>query len=136
MKKKFDIKSTRIGPARGDDKSLKLLNRIVEWTPQGIAIEGDQRHAELVVKDLELELTSKSVSTPYDSTDKAEDEEELSPGEATKYRSNVARGNFMSLDRSDIQYTVKELSRGMASPKRCDMIRLKRLPDTLSKPSE
>ena len=33
----------------------------------------------------------------------------------------------MSQDRSDIQYTVKELSRGMASPKRCDMIRLKRL---------
>jgi hypothetical protein len=127
MKKKFEIKTTRIGPARGDDKSLKLLNRIVEWTPQGIAIEGDQRHAELVVKDLELELTSKSVSTPYDGTDKAEDEEELSPAEATQYRSNVARGNFMSQDRSDIQYTVKELSRGMSSPKKCDLTRLKRL---------
>jgi len=126
MRKKFEIKSTRIGPARGDDKSLRLLSRIVEWTPQGIAIEGDQRHAELVVKDLELELTSKSVSTPYDGTDKAEDEEELSPAEATQYRSNVARGNFMSQDRSDIQYTVKELSRGMASPKRCDLTRLKR----------
>ena len=40
MKKKFAIKSTRIGPASDDDKSLKILNRIVEWTPQGITIEG------------------------------------------------------------------------------------------------
>jgi hypothetical protein len=127
MEKKFAIKSSRIGPAKDDDKSLKLLNRIIEWTPQGISIEGDQRHAELIVKDLQLELTSKSVSTPYDITDKAEDEEDLPPGEATQYRANVARGNFMSQDRSDIQYTVKELSRGMSSPKRCDMTRLKRL---------
>ena len=127
MQKKFEIKNTRIGPARNDEKSLKLLNGIVEWTPQGISIEGDQRHAELIVEDLQLELTSKSVSTPFDAADKAEDEEELPPGEATQYHANVARGNFMSQDRSDIQYTVKELSRGMASPKRCDMIRLKRL---------
>ena len=67
------------------------------------------------------------MSTPYDSSDKAEDEEDLLPGEATQFRANVARGNFMSQDRSDIQYTVKELSRSMAASKRCDMVRLKRL---------
>ena len=40
MKQKYDIKTTRIGPAKGDDKSLKILNRIVEWAPQGITIGG------------------------------------------------------------------------------------------------
>ena len=83
MQKKFEIKATRIGPDDDDTKSFKLFNRIVGWTPQGLKIEGGQRHAELIVKDLQLETTSKSVSTPYDTAYKADDEEELPLGEAT-----------------------------------------------------
>ena len=120
MKQKFEIKSSRIGPSREDDKSLKLLNRIVEWTPQGIAVEGDQRHAEIIVRDMQLGASSKSLSTPFDPADKADDEEQLSAAEATRYRANVARGNFMSQDRSDIQYAVKELSRSMSAPRNCE----------------
>ena len=40
MKKKFEVKSSRIGPASEDNKSLKILNRVVGWTSQGVAIEG------------------------------------------------------------------------------------------------
>ena len=35
----------RLGPDGNDDKSVRLLNRIVEWNNEGITIEGDQRHA-------------------------------------------------------------------------------------------
>ena len=41
-----------------------MLNRIFEWTPEGIVIEADQRHAEIIAKDLELDDKSKSVTTP------------------------------------------------------------------------
>ena len=34
----------RIGPADGDLKEMRILNRIVTWTDDGIQYEGDQRH--------------------------------------------------------------------------------------------
>ena len=45
--------------------------------------------------------------------------------EATIYRGIVARGNYVSQDRSDIQFAVKELSRGMAIPTVGDRKQLK-----------
>ena len=43
------------------------------------------------------------------------------------YRAVVARANYLSQDRSDIRYAVKELSRSMSKPTESDMSRLKRL---------
>jgi len=45
----------------------------------------------------------------------------------TRYRSLVARLNYMSSDRPDIQYTVKELCREMSSPTTTSFFRFKRL---------
>ena len=42
------------------------------------------------------------------------------------YRAMTARANYMSQDRSDVQFAVKELSRGMASPTMLDRNQLKR----------
>ena len=47
-----------------DDKSIRILNRVVEWTSSGISYEADQRHAEIIVKQLGLEKESRSLSTP------------------------------------------------------------------------
>ena len=47
--------------------------------------------------------------------------------EATMFRAAVARGNYLAQDRSDIQYAVKELSRGMSNPTQNDDKQLKRL---------
>ena len=127
MREKFEVKATRIGPDVDDDKSAKLLNRIIEWTANGITVEGDQRHSERVARSAGIDCKSKHVVTPYDVADKGDDDIALTPELATQYRANVARGNFMCSDRSDIQYTVKELSRHMANPRRCDLGRLKRL---------
>ena len=42
MSKEFDIKLRgRLGPEDGDDKIIRILNRIVEWTPEGINYEAD-----------------------------------------------------------------------------------------------
>ena len=40
---------------------------------------------------------------------------------ATKYRALVARGNYLSQDRSDIRFAVKELARRMSKPRKTDM---------------
>jgi hypothetical protein len=51
----------------------------------------------------------------------------LSPEDATTYRALSARGNFLSQDRADIQFSTKELCREFAVPNRNSQLRLKRL---------
>ena len=61
------------------------------------------------------------------SRDDLEEPEELSPELTRVYRGAAARCNFLGLDRPDIQFAAREVSRGMAKPNTSDMIRLKRL---------
>ena len=51
----------------------------------------------------------------------------LESREATMYRAHVARANYLSQDRSDIQFAVKELCRKMSAPMESDWLKLKRL---------
>jgi hypothetical protein len=61
----MDVKfRARLGPDEKDDKAVRILNRVVEWTQEGLIYEADQRHAELIVKDVGLKEGSKSVNTP------------------------------------------------------------------------
>ena len=123
---KFEIKVRgRIGPKPNDEKSIRLLNRVFEWTPEGILVEADQRHAELIVRDMSLNAESKGVSTPGIKV--KEEGLPLEAREATIYRANVARANYLSQDRSDIQFSVKELCRKMSAPTKSDWQKLKRL---------
>ena len=57
----------------------------------------------------------------------AEEEWLLDSREASIFRSVVARGNYLSQDRPDIRYVVKELCQKMSKPTNVDMLRLKRL---------
>ena len=92
----------------------------------------DQRHAEILVKSLNLQ-GAKGVETPgvQISIDEAlaarSDTNCLVGAEATAYRACAARGNFLGLDRPDVQYAAKEISRYMAKPQENDIAALKRL---------
>ena len=83
---------------------------MVEWTTSGINIEGDQRHAEIIVKQPGLEGAS-TLSHPGDRIDPKDltDDEvrELKPEEATLYRAIVAPASYSSSDRADIGFAVK-----------------------------
>ena len=48
------------------------------------------------------------------------DVKELSPADATIFRGVVARGNYLSIDRSDIRFAIKELARRMSKPRNID----------------
>ena len=100
---KFEVKFRgRLGPDNGDDKSVRILNRIVTWTEDGIRYEADQRHAEIIVKQLGLNDTSNSLSTPGVKDNGEGDEKPLGNTEAAQYRAIVARANYLCQDRADI----------------------------------
>ena len=110
----------RLGPRRGSDNRIRILNRIIQRDDNAIVYEADQRHAELIIKHLGLSDKTNSVATPgvkRTHEDDGEDEEELSGHGATKYRALAARAIFVAQDRkADIGYAVKELSRRMIRP--------------------
>eukprot|EP00973_Karenia_brevis_P024520 3381845-Karenia_brevis.AAC.1 len=56
-----------------------------------------------------------------------EGEKSLGEERKKKYQSIIARANFLSLDRPEIQFIVKECARAMSDPKEEDQARLKRL---------
>ena len=65
MQKAYECKVEAIGPNEGDQKGLRVLGRMINYTEHGLRYEPDPRHAEAVIKDLGL-ADAKSVLTPRD----------------------------------------------------------------------
>ena len=143
MKAKFEIKCEILGPSLERHKQeIRILNRVLTWTADGIVYEPDQRHAEIVMRELGLE-DAKPVSTPgcRDDMNKAsdvkleanidgdeeEDETLLNQKQTTRYRAISARLNYLAQDRADIQYACKEAARRMSRPRDGDWNLLKRI---------
>ena len=128
MSKKYKIKLRDIiGPDAHDDKEIIILNRILRWSADGLELEADPRHAEIIIQELSLH-NCKAMSTPGVKGANADNPTEpLNPELSTRYRALVARANYLSQDRTDIQYAVKELARRMSAPSEEDWVSLKRL---------
>ena len=149
MAARFDIKTSVIGPRvdYGEVKEAKVLNRIVRLTPEGYEYEADQRHADMIVEQLGLKgsrgVVSPGEATEVDTrTDKRGGDsvsvssatgvgkgtpESLSHENTALFRSVAARANYLSQDRPDISYAVKEVCRHMAGPTELSLKALKRL---------
>jgi len=126
----MDFKA-RVGPDEGDTKMVRLLNRTIEWEHDGIYMEENKRrHAEIIVKHLNLEGCT-PLAAPNEKINPKhlsdEDMKELSREDASTYRALAARGNYLSIDRSDIRYAVRELARRMSKPRNIDYRRSVRL---------
>ena len=130
LEKEYKIKTQRIGQGvckNGLKKTIEgqVLNRVIRSTQRGYELEADLRHAELIVEQLELQ-SCKSVITPgvdvdsgcvvWDADNDDENDEELPPSEATRFRVIGAMCNYLQPDRPDIQYAVKEVCRQMSRP--------------------
>ena len=131
MVKRYEVEfKARLGGTAQDDKAVFLLNRPIEWDASGLTYEADQRHVEIICRDLGLTNKVRHTPFPHDRINAAEISNptpELNAEQATMYRAVVARGNYLSQDTSDIRYAVKELSRAMSQPREGDWGRLKRL---------
>ena len=86
---------------------IRVLGRIVEWTDEGISLEADPRHAELIG------VTGRSVSTPgaKDKLDDIEGETPLGKEAADRHRANTMRAQYFSSDRPEIQVECRDLAR-------------------------
>ena len=64
LAKFFELKlRARIGPEAGDDKEVRILNRILRLDAGGLRYEADPRHVEIITKSLGIE-NSKTVCLP------------------------------------------------------------------------
>ena len=55
IKERYEVKMRgRLGPEDKGDKALRILNRVVLWTDEGIVIEADQRHADIIVQSMNI----------------------------------------------------------------------------------
>ena len=134
LQARFEIKTQVIGAPKTEggagapsvagasvDKCVqegRVLNRVVRWTEEGWEMEPDQRHVDLIVKELGLD-DARPVSTPGETESRdneAEYSKPLSPDEAFKFRGLAASANYLASDRTDITYSVKGICRQMAAP--------------------
>ncbi len=129
LEKRFELKTTIIGSGEGEVSEGRILNRVIRCTKKGWEYEADQRHAEYLVRALNLE-EAKAVSTAGEEETpwrRQEEEVVLDESKSTEFRALAARANYLAADRPDIQYAVKELCKAMARPTVGDRRKLKRL---------
>ena len=127
MRSEYEIKDRgTLGPDPQDDKHTRILKRCLEWRGDGLYYEAGPRHAEIIISDLGLE-NANSVATPVKTVPQPWDDQPLWFDEARRFRQVVARCNFLSKDRCDLQYAVNECARGMSQPTTGNLERLKRI---------
>ena len=87
---------------------MRVLNRVIRYTEGGWEYEADQRHADIIVKELGLKDANPVASAGED--EKAQEEGnlvEVSLRDSTRYRQLAASANYLAPDRPDLQYAVK-----------------------------
>ena len=116
---RFEIKTTTVGPsAEGEVMEARTLNRVIRVIDQGSEYEADQRHADLIIQET-VPASKGTLSHPGGGKKALEEEaesKELMGTEASRFRAVAARANYLSADRPDIQYSVKDVCRRMAKP--------------------
>ena len=126
----YQIKTQWLGPGDGYSQEVKILNRVVGWdNAKGLTFEADPRHAEIIINQLKLS-EAKMVFIPGtkdEGTTTADCELPLDEQQASQYRAIIARCKYITLDRPDPAFAVKELARRMAKPINGDWIKRKRL---------
>ena len=126
------VKTTAVmGPnvEMGDVQEAIHLKRLLRLYPPGA--EGGERWElealEILVSQMGLCSESKAVSTPGVRTTDEEDGKELDAEDRACYRSWTMRASYLSQDRCELQFAVKELARRMQQPNNKNLQALKRL---------
>mmetsp|Transcript_61626 Transcript_61626/g.161902 ORF Transcript_61626/g.161902 Transcript_61626/m.161902 type:complete len:376 (-) Transcript_61626:351-1478(-) len=134
LKKKYDlVRTATLGFGEGEQREASFLNRIVHAVPesQTVEFEADQRHADLIVRELSLG-GAKGVVTPRVKRKASEviagnNSAPLSSPDATRYRSVTMRAAYLAQDRPDLGEAVKCRARSMQDPRDDHWQELKRL---------
>ena len=107
---------------------IEIVGRSLTWTKEGLEYESSDKHRRALLEGLGLNEESKAVNSPAVKTEEIGQEEdtEMFASETKRFRSLAATLNYMSSDRSDVQYAAKEVCTKMANPTRGSWKRLKK----------
>ena len=123
-----------LGPEPHDGKEITVLNRKLVWRDGLITYEADPRIEGNIWEAMGLEEGSKTLDTPIVVEDtRAEEDEELSHDQASKFRSVGALANYLPLDRPDLQVAVSVLCQKVARLTAGSWLQLKRVARYLKK---
>ena len=127
MEQRYEIKvRAMLGPDAGDDKEVRILNRLVRWEKDRIVYEGDEKHAQVVIREMGLEEGSKGFDIPVLAEKECTEGKELDAAGVAKYRRLAATVNYLAMDRPDLQFAASVLGRSMSRPTENSMAALKR----------
>ena len=123
LEQKYEIKAHYLGPESGMKDEIQILNRTLRWTKEGITYEADQRHAEFVIKEVNMKkanaVSTPTVPEPSEEANSRLSSPDMTKDEASRFRGLDARVIYLSLDRPDLQFAAKTASQHMAQPKVC-----------------
>ena len=112
-----------VGDDDGDDKEVTILNRTLKHTGDGLEYPADPRHEQEIRAEFSIGCESKGLNAPAikeevrDGFDEDRDDPRLDQACGRRYRGVVARANYLSLDRIDLQFASKEACRQMSDPR-------------------
>ena len=115
----YEIKvRAMMGPDGGDDKEVRILNRMIKWEKDRITYTADDKHVVKILEELGFDSDTKGVDMPIkkDHDDDPESDELLDNVEARRYRRLAATINYLPADRPDVQFTASVLGRTMSKP--------------------
>ena len=126
LKEEYDVSATRVGPDH--HKEVKYLNRTLRWTDDGIEVEGDRKHADMLIKEWGMK-DCKTLETPIgkEVAEKLGEGVAVDEGSARRARRAIARINYMSQDRPDLSVAARLLSQRMAKPTSGTEVGMKRV---------
>ena len=115
LEKAFEIKTDIRGLGVKEIRTEgQILNRLIRVDSNGCQVEADPRHLELLAE--ELRVDKELATSGVEEKDNDEYPAFLDSHWSSRYRSLVARANYLATDRPDIGFAVKELCKSMSSP--------------------
>ena len=113
------------GELEKEGTAVEYLGRTKVRSEDAILTIPDEKHRQAVISSAGISARDRS-EVPSKQLNLLETTP-LSEEEAKRYRSAIGSAIYLSLDRRDIQYAVKEAARHMSQPRQCDMKAVKTL---------
>ena len=113
------------GELESEGTAVEHLGRTKVRTKDAIITIPDEKHIKAVIAAAGISARDRS-EVPSKQLNLLETEP-LGEADAKLYRSAVGSAIYLSLDRREIQYAVKEAARHMSQPRKCDMQAVKTL---------
>ena len=98
---KYEIKTRYLGPESGMKDEIWILTRTLRWTAERITDAADQRHAEIVINEMNMKnanvVSTPTVPEPSEEAKLRLSSPDMTRDEASPFWRLVARVNYLSL---------------------------------------